>query len=130
MRKRERGETIAKIKEAIAAYELSAEDLGLMVDAPIRRGRNAGNKSADTGAPSVDRRRGRPAKKTIVEVIQRGRKTSRKSTNKQANADKRSVVAAKYRDVTTGATWTGRGKQPRWLAAALKGDKKLEDFKI
>jgi DNA-binding protein H-NS len=27
-------------------------------------------------------------------------------------------------------TWAGRGKQPRWLAAALKKGKRLEDFKI
>lgn len=25
-------------------------------------------------------------------------------------------VAAKYRDRATGATWSGRGKPPRWLA--------------
>lgn len=25
-------------------------------------------------------------------------------------------VAAKYRDPATGATWTGRGKAPRWIA--------------
>jgi DNA-binding protein H-NS len=27
-------------------------------------------------------------------------------------------------------TWAGRGKQPRWLATALKRGKRLEDFKI
>jgi DNA-binding protein H-NS len=27
-------------------------------------------------------------------------------------------------------TWSGRGKQPRWLVAALKGGSKIEDFKI
>lgn len=27
----------------------------------------------------------------------------------------RAVVAAKYRDPATGATWTGRGKAPKWL---------------
>ncbi len=27
-----------------------------------------------------------------------------------------SKVAAKYRDPSTGATWTGRGKPPRWIA--------------
>lgn len=26
------------------------------------------------------------------------------------------TVAAKYRDPATGATWTGRGKAPRWIA--------------
>ena len=28
----------------------------------------------------------------------------------------RSVVPAKYRDPVTGATWSGRGKPPRWIA--------------
>ncbi len=27
-------------------------------------------------------------------------------------------------------TWSGRGKQPRWLAAALKKGKKIEEFVI
>jgi DNA-binding protein H-NS len=27
-------------------------------------------------------------------------------------------------------TWSGRGKQPRWLAAALKTGRKMEDFVI
>jgi DNA-binding protein H-NS len=31
---------------------------------------------------------------------------------------KGSVVAAKYRDPATGATWTGRGKAPLWIAGA------------
>jgi DNA-binding protein H-NS len=29
-----------------------------------------------------------------------------------------------------GETWSGRGKQPRWLAAALQSGQKLEDFLI
>lgn len=28
----------------------------------------------------------------------------------------RAGVAAKYRDPETGATWSGRGKPPRWIA--------------
>ena len=28
----------------------------------------------------------------------------------------RSVVPAKYRDPVSGATWSGRGKPPRWIA--------------
>ena len=27
-------------------------------------------------------------------------------------------------------TWTGRGKQPKWLAAQLRSGKRLEDFRI
>ena len=40
-------------------------------------------------------------------------------------------VAPKYRNpANTGETWTGRGKQPRWLAAYTAQGKKLEDFLI
>lgn len=40
-------------------------------------------------------------------------------------------VAPKYRNpANTGETWTGRGKQPRWLAAYTASGKKLEDFLI
>ena len=37
-------------------------------------------------------------------------------------------VAAKYRDPDNPSnTWTGRGRMPRWLAAATKGGKKKRD---
>ena len=41
-------------------------------------------------------------------------------------------VAAKYRDPKNPEnTWAGRGRPPRWLAAAMKGGKaKKEDFLI
>ena len=42
----------------------------------------------------------------------------------------RSKVAAKYRDPSTGTTWSGRGLRPKWLAAALAAGKSLADFVI
>jgi DNA-binding protein H-NS len=43
----------------------------------------------------------------------------------------RGPVAAKYRNPENSAeTWAGRGLKPRWLTAAIKGGKKLEDFAI
>jgi DNA-binding protein H-NS len=40
-------------------------------------------------------------------------------------------VAPKYRNpANPSETWAGRGLKPRWLTAALKGGKKLEDFSI
>ena len=39
-------------------------------------------------------------------------------------------VAAKYRDASTGNTWSGRGLRPNWLKAALAAGKKLEDFAV
>jgi DNA-binding protein H-NS len=38
-------------------------------------------------------------------------------------------VPPKYRS-RSGETWAGRGANPKWLVAAIKGGKKLEDFLI
>jgi len=38
-------------------------------------------------------------------------------------------VQPKYRG-PSGETWAGRGARPRWLVAAIKGGKKLDDFLI
>jgi DNA-binding protein H-NS len=38
-------------------------------------------------------------------------------------------IPAKYRG-PSGETWAGRGARPRWLVAAIKGGKKLDDFLI
>ena len=38
-------------------------------------------------------------------------------------------VPTKYRS-PSGETWAGRGAKPRWLVAAIKGGKKLDDFLI
>lgn len=40
-------------------------------------------------------------------------------------------VEIRYRNPANEAeTWTGRGKQPRWLAAAIASGKNLQDFAI
>ncbi len=40
------------------------------------------------------------------------------------------IVLPKYRNPLTSETWSGRGKQPRWLVAAIKTGRKIEDFEI
>jgi DNA-binding protein H-NS len=50
--------------------------------------------------------------------------------NGRVSAMKGVKVKPKYRDAKTGDTWAGRGVQPRWLTAALKSGKKLDDFLI
>ncbi len=43
----------------------------------------------------------------------------------------RGAVPPKYRNPTNPSeTWAGRGLKPRWLTAAIKSGKKLEDFAI
>ncbi|MGN8112407.1 H-NS family nucleoid-associated regulatory protein [Paraburkholderia sp. 22098] len=54
-----------------------------------------------------------------------GKKSGPKSSAKAAA--KSSASAAKYRDPKTGATWSGRGRAPRWIASAKNRDKFLVD---
>jgi DNA-binding protein H-NS len=50
---------------------------------------------------------------------------------KGAGRGVRGPVAPKYRNPEDpNQTWAGRGLKPRWLAAALKRGKKLDDFTI
>jgi DNA-binding protein H-NS len=44
---------------------------------------------------------------------------------------KRAKVAPKYRNPANASeTWTGRGRRPRWVEAALAAGKSLDDFAI
>ena len=53
------------------------------------------------------------------------------SGRKGGRGGARGSVAPKYCNPADPAeTWAGRGLKPRWLAAALKSGKKLEDFSI
>lgn len=56
----------------------------------------------------------------ISDLAASGEKSKRKS----------STVAAKYRDTSTGNSWSGRGLQPKWLRAAIEAGATLESFKI
>ena len=39
-------------------------------------------------------------------------------------------VLPKYRNPVTAETWSGRGKYPRWLVAAMKSGHQIEEFRI
>ncbi len=39
-------------------------------------------------------------------------------------------VLPRYRNPATSETWSGRGKQPRWLLAAVSAGRSIEDFRI
>ena len=40
------------------------------------------------------------------------------------------AVLPKYRNPQTSETWSGRGKRPRWLTAAMKSGREIEEFRI
>jgi len=50
---------------------------------------------------------------------------------KKATGRRGRPVAAKYRNPENPSeTWAGRGLKPRWLTAAIRSGKKIEDFAI
>jgi DNA-binding protein H-NS len=59
-----------------------------------------------------------------------GGKTGGKPARKTKAPGSGGKVAAKYRNASTGETWSGRGLQPRWLKAALASGRKLTDFAV
>lgn len=59
----------------------------------------------------------------------RGGGAVRAGSSRRTSAMKGRKVPPKYRG-PEGETWAGRGAQPRWLTAAIKEGKKLEDFLI
>lgn len=70
---------------------------------------------------------------TLEELFGAGtaRAVATRKTRKSTKGKKLGKVAPKYRNPSNRAeTWTGRGKQPRWMAALTKKGKKPEDFLI
>ena len=93
---------VARIKEAIAHYNLGVEDI-------------FGSEVAKAPAPK--------ASSTRTPTV-----TSRASNHRKGPA-KGTKVAVKYRD-TRGNSWTGRGSTPRWVREALAQGATLESFLV
>ena len=67
---------------------------------------------------------------TVAELFG-GKSSAKAGAGKTAKTGPRGKVAPKYRNpANPKETWTGRGKQPRWMAEQVKKGKKPEDFLI
>jgi len=106
-RREETAAVIADIKAKIKLYGLSAQDLGL------------GEKKS----------RGRPAKAAPAEkpAAAAAKKPGRKARG--GTAQKGVKRRIKYRG-PEGQPWTGVGRKPGWVVAALAEGKTLADFEI
>ena len=94
---------IARIREAIDHYQLTAGDLGF--------GR-------------VVAKKGRPPAKAAAKKAGKVRKAG-----KRASAKKTAGVI-KYRGDEAGNTWTGHGKRPGWFIAALEAGRTREELEV
>lgn len=108
MKVAEKGEVVRKIKEAIAVYDITVDDLF------------GGRKSKATEPATAKERAAAKVK---------GATPSRKATAAGTIGRVYPKVKAKYKD-EAGNTWSGRGSKPRWLSEAIAAGKNLEDFSI
>ena len=71
------------------------------------------------------------ARAALDELVAKGGKGGRKAVAAAGVVTARKPVAIRYRDPANPSdTWTGRGKQPRWLVARLASGARLEDFAV
>lgn len=61
-----------------------------------------------------------------LEKPARGTQTARR----QGDAPAKRAIEPKYRDPETGATWSGRGRTPRWILGAEQSGGSRESFRI
>ena len=73
--------------------------------------------------------RGKDGQASIVLELKSSK--AKNKTNSERPRRKYPRVFPKYQNpAVPSETWSGRGKQPRWLVLALKAGGKIEDFKI
>ena len=93
---------VARIREAIEHYGLTARDL-------FGKGAARGQAQAAVG-------RGKAG-------------MARKGKAGKAKANAKAAAVVRFRD-EQGNTWVGRGKRPQWLRDALAAGRPLEDFAV
>lgn len=65
-----------------------------------------------------------------IALSRRSRSASQRGEKTATKAATRNPVPPKYRNPETGATWSGRGKAPRWVSDAEAQGKSRNDFLI
>jgi DNA-binding protein H-NS len=139
---------IAKIKEAIAVYGLTATDLfaGKSVETSKRKprsGKPTGFKYADTQGNTWVGMGKRPqwlrdalaAGKSLDDFLVNGagklRSAGGTAPSKKAGARKKRRGAGKVKfSDGSGHSWSGFGPHPGWLRDAIAGGRKLDEFRV
>ena len=59
----------------------------------------------------------------------RRRPSARRRSARKAKARRaKKAIVAKYKDASSGKTWSGRGRKPGWFVSALAEGKSLESM--
>lgn len=147
LQRKESKDVIARIKEAIEFYDLTAEDLGFGAVSRKQASPVAPPPKAAAAAPGVKYRdesgntwggRG-PRPQWLRDALANGKTPEDFLVNggsapkaasagrKTARGGKKVATKVKYRD-GAGNTWSGRGPRPRWFTEALAKGASLQDL--
>ncbi|HXD05051.1 MAG TPA: H-NS family nucleoid-associated regulatory protein [Burkholderiaceae bacterium] len=152
VKRKEVSGVVERIKEAIAHYGLSAQDLGFAGGAassraaprakssksgkstrPVKYADDQGNTWVGFGKPPVWFQQALAAGKTKEDLLVKGARAksakaapARKANAKSPKARKAGVI--RFRD-DQGHTWTGVGKRPNWFLQALAAGKTPDDLR-
>lgn len=110
LRSAEKANVLARVKDDIKEFGIGLDDLRDVLEVPVYR--------ATTGDGAAKR-------------VRRTKEQIEADKAAGGGADGRGKVAPKYKNPdNVFETWTGRGKQPKWVVAALAGGKTLEQLLI
>lgn len=143
IKKKEAAEVIARIKEAIAQYDLSAKDLGFgggrgAAKSPKSSRSTAAGGYTDGQGNTWSGRGRRPqwfldaiaAGKTLEELTVGAAAPRTRTDGKSTAVAKRKRGKSKQGGYTDGTnTWSGRGRRPQWFNDALAAGKTAEELR-
>lgn len=121
-------------KKLIALAKAAGYSIGELFDGiksrAVKAGKTATKKTTRKAAKKTAKK---PSKKITRKAPKKvAKKVAKKTAKKVAKKSRAGVkVAPKYRNpADSKVTWTGRGRQPLWLADLVKKGKKAEEFLI
>ena len=118
---------------SIDLRNLSAKELGALIEKAKQQQSRLAKRTPIATVRSKITKFAKAEGYTLEELFgmsgNRGTKAAAKPSSRAGR--KLGKVAPKYRNpANPKETWTGRGKQPRWLAALIAKGKKADDFLI
>lgn len=143
MRKAEKDDVIARIREAIRVYTIEPRELfggaslkfrgravKVKASGGAKYGDGTGNEWGGRGPRPQWLRDALESGRSIEEFDLRGKGGTPSAAVGTAPGVKRrkKKLPVKFKD-DAGNRWTGRGSQPRWLRDALASGKKVDDFR-
>ena len=130
LKRKEADGVIARIKEAVRAYGLTASDLGLGGASSVKRAAPVAKRgvSRDRQAAEDPRGHGHEPRAPLAGLPSAAPRLHETRRRRSGQGGARMNLNETHD--TSGNTWVGRGPRPQWLRDALKAGKSLQDYAV